>query len=60
LINLKFSVDNYAKLLTIKDQSVIENNISAMRKAGQVISYLVSIWKRVGDVNRKNQKESGT
>jgi hypothetical protein len=33
-INPKFSVDNYAKLLTNKDQSSIDNQISAMRKAG--------------------------
>jgi tetratricopeptide (TPR) repeat protein len=33
-INPKFSVDSYAKILPFKDQSVIDNMISAMRKAG--------------------------
>ena len=33
-INPKFSVDSYAKIITYKDQSVIDNYINAMRKAG--------------------------
>jgi hypothetical protein len=33
-INPKFSVDAYAKRLTSKDQSVIDNFIDALRKAG--------------------------
>ena len=35
-------MDNYAKLLTIKDQSVIDNNISAMRKAHGAIVNIAS------------------
>jgi len=33
-INPKFSVDSYAKILMYKDQSFIDNFISALRKAG--------------------------
>jgi adenylate cyclase len=33
-INPKFSVDSYAKLMSNKDQSFIDNSISAWRKAG--------------------------
>jgi hypothetical protein len=33
-INPKFSVDSYAKLLVIKDQSVKDAIVSALRKAG--------------------------
>jgi adenylate cyclase len=33
-INPKFSVDSYAKLMSNKDQSFIDNFISALRKAG--------------------------
>jgi adenylate cyclase len=33
-INPKFSLDSYAKILMHKDQSVIDNAMSAYRKAG--------------------------
>jgi hypothetical protein len=33
-LNPKFSVDSYAKILTFKDQSVIDNFVDALRKAG--------------------------
>ena len=33
-LNPKFSLDSYAKRLTFKDQSVIDNFINALRKAG--------------------------
>jgi len=33
-LNLKFSVHSYAKRMTFKDQSVIDDFINALRKAG--------------------------
>jgi hypothetical protein len=33
-INPKFSLDNYAKMLPIKDQSAIDESVNTLRKAG--------------------------